>query len=157
MAGAGAEGGGASAFRRSAACCRASSPACASSRGTPAARSGPGYYAEADHYSADAAGHKRELIDAFVGIAAPSSVWDLGGDTGVFSRIASERGIPTVCFDVDPGCVEVNYREVVSKGQRNLLPLLMDLTNPSPAIGWDNRERASLAERGPADMALRSR
>jgi ribosomal protein L11 methylase PrmA len=113
-----------------------------------------GYYAEADHYTAEAAGHKRELIEEFLGIAGPSSVWDLGGNTGVFSRIASERGIPTVCFDVDPGCVEVNHREIVAKGQKHLLPLVMDLTNPSPAIGWDNRERASLAERGPADMAF---
>jgi hypothetical protein len=32
--------------------------------------------------------------------------------------------------------------------------LLLDLTNPSPGIGWENEERESLLERGPADMAL---
>ncbi len=30
----------------------------------------------------------------------------------------------------------------------------MDLTNPSPGIGWENGERMSLAERGPADAVL---
>jgi hypothetical protein len=113
-----------------------------------------GYYGEADHYSSEAADHKRALVQEYLKAAAPTSVWDLGGNTGPFSRIASEQGTPTVCFDVDPGCVEANYREVVAKGQRNLLPLVMDLTNPSPSIGWDNRERASLKERGPADMAF---
>jgi len=113
-----------------------------------------GYYGEADHYTAEASEHKRALVQDFVQAAAPASVWDLGGNTGPFSRIASAKGIPTVCFDVDPACVEANYRQVVSSGERNLLPLVMDLTNPSPAIGWDNRERAALRERGPADMAL---
>jgi hypothetical protein len=113
-----------------------------------------GYYGEADHYTAEAGDHKRALVEEYLTAAGPASVWDLGGNTGPFSRIASERGIPTVCFDIDPGCVEVNYREVVSKGQANLLPLIMDLTNPSPSIGWDNRERDSLRERGPADMAF---
>jgi hypothetical protein len=36
----------------------------------------------------------------------------------------------------------------------NLLPLLIDLTNPSPSIGWANEERDSFGRRGPADMVL---
>ena len=35
-----------------------------------------------------------------------------------------------------------------------ILPLVQDLTNPSPAIGWENREREQLESRGPADMVL---
>jgi hypothetical protein len=72
----------------------------------------------------------------------------------VFSRIAADRGIPTVSFDVDPACVEMNYQAAVAKGERNILPLLLDLTNPSPPIGWDNHERLSLLERGPVDTVL---
>src|SRR4030042_6020221 len=49
---------------------------------------------------------------------------------------------------------ERNYLECVAKSETNILPLLVDLTNPSPGIGWENRERMSLAERGPADTAL---
>jgi ribosomal protein L11 methylase PrmA len=113
-----------------------------------------GYYGEAESYSSEASTHKRALIEELVGQVSPQSVWDLGGNVGDFSRIASERGIRTVCFDADPGCVEANYERVVSKEEANLLPLLMDLTNPSPAIGWESRERMSLAERGPADMAF---
>jgi hypothetical protein len=55
---------------------------------------------------------------------------------------------------VDPGCVDINYRQVIANGETHLLPLVLDLTNPSPAIGWENRERMSILERGPADTVL---
>jgi hypothetical protein len=50
--------------------------------------------------------------------------------------------------------VEQNYRQVKGEKTENLLPLLIDLTNPSPSIGWANEERDSFGARGPADMAL---
>ena len=41
-----------------------------------------------------------------------------------------------------------------STEQDDILPLVLDLTNPSPGIGWENQERMSLIERGPADSAM---
>jgi hypothetical protein len=113
-----------------------------------------GYYAEDLGYADESFEHKKELVRKFVEEVAPQSVWDLGGNVGVFARIAAAQRIPTVCFDVDPSCVEANYRQVVADGEANILPLVLDLTNPTPATGWANRERLSLVERGPADMAL---
>jgi hypothetical protein len=84
----------------------------------------------------------------------PRSLWDLGANVGRFSRLGSSRGIPTIAFDLDPDCVETNYRRVRDERERNLLPLLLDLTNPSPAIGWANEERMTLAQHGPADLCL---
>jgi ribosomal protein L11 methylase PrmA len=112
------------------------------------------YYGEAESYSDEALEHKKSLITDFVASAAPATLWDLGSNTGMFSRIAASRGIRTVSFDADPASVEVNYRQVRAEGEQHLLPLVLDVTNPSPAIGWQNRERMSLVERGPADMAL---
>ena len=112
------------------------------------------YYEEADHYSDEAFERKRSLVDRFIGETSPASVWDLGGNIGVFARIASERGIPTVCFDLDEAAVEANYRRVREQAERHLLPLVLDLTNPSPALGWAGAERPSLAQRGPVDLAL---
>jgi len=71
-----------------------------------------------------------------------------------FSRIASDKGIQTISFDIDPAAVEKNYLECVRKGETNIFPLLLDLTNPSPNIGWENQERMSLFERGPADTVF---
>jgi len=112
-----------------------------------------GYYRD-DSYDAEAVEHKKQLVADFLDEAAPKNVWDLGANIGLFSRVASSRGIPTIAWDIDPGCVEINYRQVVSRGETNLLPLVLDLTNPSPSIGWENRERMSLLDRGPADTVL---
>ena len=113
------------------------------------------YYSDADSYTQEGNEHKRMLVSKLIDEVAPISVWDLGGNVGAFARIASEKGIPTVCFEFDSGCVEQAYRDgVVAAGDRNFLPLLQDLTNPSPRIGWENIERFSLADRGPADLAM---
>ena len=93
------------------------------------------------------------MVAEFVDQLHPRSVWDLGANTGVFSRIAGEKGIPTISFDNDPAAVEKNYL-TCRESEKNILPLVVDLTNPSPAIGWQNQERLSLAERGPADTVL---
>jgi ribosomal protein L11 methylase PrmA len=120
---------------------------------TPAGTEWADYY-QATNYSPVAMEHKRQWVAQIIDAVKPRLVWDLGANTGQFSRVASDRGIPTVAFDVDPAAVEKNYLQTRQLGEKNLLPLLMDLTAPSPAIGWDNRERMSLAERGPADLVL---
>ena len=112
------------------------------------------YYAEGHNYTKEGVEHKKRLVAEFLSAAGPKSVWDLGGNIGVFSRIASAKGIPTVCFDVDPSCVEANYRQAVADGEENVLPVLLDLTNPSPNIGWENQERLSIKDRGPTDTIL---
>ncbi len=111
-------------------------------------------YSKESTYSPDQRDQKGRIIAAFLDVARPASVWDLGANTGNFSRLASDRGIPTVAFDFDPACVEVNYREVKKRQETKLLPLLVDLLNPSPACGWVNRERASIFQRGRPDMVL---
>jgi ribosomal protein L11 methylase PrmA len=112
------------------------------------------HYYEETNYSPEGFERKKKIVEEFLDIIKPETVWDLGANTGVFSRLASRRGIQTVAFDVDYIAVEINYRDCLEKADKNLLPLVMDLTNPSPAIGWENRERKSLLERGPADAAL---
>jgi ribosomal protein L11 methylase PrmA len=113
-----------------------------------------GDYYEMTNYSGAAFEHKKELIASWVARVKPASVWDLGANDGTFSRLASSRQIPTVAFDIDPTAVEKNYRKVKADQEPHLLPLVLDLTNPSPALGWHNRERESIFTRGPADMVF---
>lgn len=112
-----------------------------------------GYYMDTN-YSADSFMRKKNIVSGFLNKVNSETVWDLGSNTGVFSRIAADKGMDVVSFDADHSCVEKNYAECIEKKRTNVLPILLDLTNPSPAIGWDNRERLSLSERGPADTAL---
>ncbi|GAH44905.1 unnamed protein product, partial [marine sediment metagenome] len=107
------------------------------------------YYRDSS-YSPGALEHKRQLVSQFLDTVHPRTVWDLGANVGMFSRVASKRGICTVSFDIDPAAVEKNYIECVKRGETNILPLVFDLTNPSPSIGWENKERMSIFERGPA-------
>ncbi len=113
-----------------------------------------GAYYQDTNYTNEAMQHKQTLVAQFLDQIKPRTVWDLGANIGVFSRLTSKRGALTISFDVDPAAVEKNYLEMKANRESNLLPLVLDLTNPSPALGWDNRERSSLGERGPADAAL---
>lgn len=111
------------------------------------------YYGETN-YSHEAFAAKRAMVAEFLSTLAPKTVWDLGANDGTFSRIAAETGAAVVSMDADPVAVERNYRRARDGGETRLLPLLVDLTNPSAGIGWANRERASLAERGPVDAVM---
>jgi ribosomal protein L11 methylase PrmA len=113
-----------------------------------------GDYYSATNYSDSSLNHKRQVVEDYLARVNPKTVWDLGANTGLFSRIAADRGIPTVAFDIDPAAVELNYLDCRKRDEKSMLPLLSDLTNPSPAIGWQNRERQSLIERGPCDTAM---
>jgi len=112
------------------------------------------YTASASHYTTTAFDAKRNVVQEFLERIKPRQVWDLGANTGEFSRLAAAQGIPTVAFDIDPAAVELNYQAVVTQKETHMLPLLMDFTNPSPGLGWHNHERDSLFERAPADALL---
>lgn len=111
------------------------------------------YYSDTN-YSEPAFNHKKELVKQFIENIKPKTVWDLGANTGIFSRIPSKMGIPTIAFDIDPVAVEKNYLECLKNEEKNLLPLILDLTNPSPCVGWENKERKSFLDRAPVDMVL---
>ncbi|HJZ05578.1 MAG: hypothetical protein XU08_C0001G0011 [candidate division WWE3 bacterium CSP1-7] len=111
-------------------------------------------YYENTNYSRGAFRNKAEIVERFVRSVKPRIVWDLGANTGEFSRVAMKSSKLIVSSDIDPAAVEINYREVKSKGENRILPLVLDLTNPSGALGWAGQERMSFAERGPADTVM---
>jgi hypothetical protein len=113
-----------------------------------------GEYYRDTNYSEAAATSKSEIIKEMLESTGAKSCWDLGSNNGLYSRIASEMGIRTVSFDLDHGVVESNYLACRTRKSKDILPLLMDLANPSPALGWSHLERPSLLDRGPADVCM---
>ena len=111
-------------------------------------------YDDNTSYGAEATAAKERLVAELVARTSGETVWDLGANTGRFSRIAAAAGRQVLSFDIDPAAVERNYRRLRDERREDILPLVMDLADPSPALGWAHRERASLTERGPADVAL---
>jgi hypothetical protein len=111
-------------------------------------------YTQDNNYTEAASRSKREMVVAMLRGTGAQMAWDLGANTGEYSRAAREVVPRVISFDLDPAAVERNYRRIRKDGETGILPLLLDLTNPSPAQGWAHRERLSLAERGPADALL---
>jgi len=109
------------------------------------------YYSETN-YDDIAFKEKKELVGKYLKLSKAQTVWDVGGNTGEFSRIASQQGLPTISFDIDPNAIEANYILTKQEQSTNILPLVLDLTNPSPNLGWNNEERISIYERKSPDM-----
>jgi len=119
----------------------------------PAGTEWADYYI-ANNYTGFAFDHKKVLVGDWLSKIAPKTIWDLGANTGFFSRVAAETGAYVISSDIDPAAVELNYRQVKENNEQNLLPLVLNLTNPSPSIGWQNRERDSFLQRGSVDAVL---
>ena len=113
-----------------------------------------GNYYENTNYSSESFNEKKEIISHFIDKVEPSSLCDLGSNRGDFARIASERNIKTLAFDIDPVAVEDNYRHVKKYKETNILPLLQDFNNSSPAIGFMNDERSDFCSRFKCDMVM---
>ncbi len=112
------------------------------------------YYANNNNYENESLSEKEKLVSAYVQSTTPHTVWDLGANDGRFSRIASQYCESVISWDIDPACVENNYLTTKERREKKILPLLMDLTNPSPDIGWSNNERDGFMRRGPCDALL---
>ena len=115
-----------------------------------------GEYYSATNYQDHSMQHKEEAVEKFLSSIQPSdlTVHDLGANDGHFSRIATKLGFAVVSQDIDSVAVEKNYLQVKRNKGENLLPLQLDLTNPSPAIGWSLAERMSFMERVDGKIVL---
>lgn len=110
------------------------------------------YYAHTN-YGGDASARKEQMVRDYLDMVAPQSAWDFGANDGRYSRLALARGGHVVAFDIDPVAVERSY-SAVKASRENMLPLLLDLTNPSPAIGFANQERTQIGARQRPDVIL---
>jgi hypothetical protein len=111
-------------------------------------------YYDDNTYTPEEFQHKARLVGEFLQRTESQRVWDLGANTGYFSQLAADLGLSTIAFDYDPACVERTYLEVKERRGTKLLPLVLDLFNPSPPSGWLNQERSSIFDRGNPDLVL---
>ena len=111
-------------------------------------------YADHTSYGDAATASKAGLVEAFVREVPGARAWDLGANTGRYSRIAADAGKRVLAFDIDPAAAEQHYRALKGEGRTDILPLVQDVANPSPGLGWAGRERRSLLERADPDVIL---
>jgi len=111
-------------------------------------------YGERNTYTDDDARRKDEFVREVATSRDWSLVWDLGANNGRYSRIAAEGARYVVAVDADQGPVELLYRTLRDEADERILPLTMNLADPSPGLGWRGLERKAMPGRGAPDLVL---
>ena len=111
-------------------------------------------YGASNSYTDADAEQKAEFVRSACASRRWELAWDLGSNDGRYARIAGERSRYVVALDGDHGAVEQLYRELRAEQEPAILPLTVDLVDPSPNLGWRGLERKALAERGRPDLVL---
>ena len=94
------------------------------------------------------------FVEEFVRRVAPRLLWDLGCNAGRYGEASLRAGAGYVVgLDSDSGALDRAFTRAEDR-QLDLLPLLVDLVNPSPNQGWRGTERESLTARGRPDAVL---
>lgn len=94
---------------------------------------------------------KHRLVERGAAMHGGDLAVDLGANTGVFSNILSKYYRYVIASDGDALAVEKNYNSLLFTESKTVLPLVLDLGNPSPALGWAGEERSSFHQRTAAD------
>lgn len=103
--------------------------------------------------SAEYLTEKKKLVSSFLNEMHYDSVIDLGANEGEFSLLCKKE-VLTVSTDFDSSCINSLYVSLKKHKRKNILPLVIDLTFPSPAMGWMNNERPSFFSRKKFDVGL---
>ena len=110
-------------------------------------------YYEETNYTDTSFSQKQIIVKKFLDVIKPEIVLDLGSNTGVFSKIAYEFTNNVIACDTDHESINRFYAEC-KKENNSILPLILDITNPSSSIGWMNKERNSFFDRIKPDTVL---
>ncbi len=111
-------------------------------------------YRASNTYSDDDDKRKQTFVAEVAASKQPTLTWDMGCNDGAYSRIAAESSERVVAFDFDHATVEALYRSLKQEGNTKILPLVGNLADPSPGLGWRGLERRTLADRGAPDLML---
>ena len=112
------------------------------------------YPAHMEHYGHLAVTFKLSFVRRLLERSTPGLVYDLGGNTGTYSRLAVEHCNRCVLYEADPLCVEEVYTKEKARGSGSILPLVMDITNPTPAVGLNLTERRGVFDRPKGALVL---
>lgn len=108
------------------------------------------YYNQTDHQVLQ---DKLAAVESVLERIKPGSVLDVGCNTGAFSELAARLGAEVTAVDSDHDSVERLYGHIKDKGLA-ITPLVADVLNPSPDLGWRNREYPALAGRLKSEAVL---
>lgn len=97
---------------------------------------------------------KAELVRRAVAGTGDRLVLDLGCNDGTYSKVAAQEGAYVIAADADEAVVDHLFASLRYHGRGRILPLVLDVADPSPGIGWRGRERQAFLERARPDVVL---
>ena len=97
---------------------------------------------------------KEHIIRNIIRELPVTSIIDLGCNDGHFAYIFAEHGFEVIAADSDSRSIGALYADVKNRQIKNILPLLLDVANPSPAIGFRNKERSAFHTRVKTEVVL---
>ncbi|MBO9684800.1 MAG: class I SAM-dependent methyltransferase, partial [Flavisolibacter sp.] len=111
------------------------------------------YYEEAGQRG-DYLAVKKQIISDWLSRLNIKTVFDAGANEGEFSELAAGFATYVISTDSDHSAISKLYQKVLQKKSSNIFPFVLDLANPSPAVGVNNKERPSFLERIKVDLTL---
>ena len=111
-------------------------------------------YDKTHSYGADDFAAKTAFVQKHAAAKTRNHIWDIGCNTGTFSRICSDHCQQVIALDGDHNAVEQLYLAEKRNAQSNILPLVMNLANMSPNHGWAGKERLAFDSRCKPDLVL---
>lgn len=111
-------------------------------------------YSDRAHYSDRDLAAKEDFVRRVAADAQPNQAWDVGANDGHFSRLIAEHAEHVLALDADHLVVDLLYRRLHEEGNEKILPLVVNLADPSPALGWRARERSPLWDRSAPDLVV---
>lgn len=111
-------------------------------------------YRQTSSYTDRDAELKAEFVRRAVATRRWGLAWDLGCNDGAYARIVAESATTVLAIDSDHATADALYRALREEGEARILPLVLDLADPSPGLGWRGAERGPLERRGSPELIL---
>jgi hypothetical protein len=106
-----------------------------------------GNYYDKTNYAQDAFNYKADLINLWVHRLTPKTLIDVGGNDGTFVRRIHHKLETAIVCDIDNNAVDFNYTTLKTNKENYIIPMVLDVLNPSAALGFNNKERDSFLNR----------
>jgi SAM-dependent methyltransferase len=111
-------------------------------------------YSDTHSYTDRDEQHQAEFVEGIIKEHYWNLVWDIGCNTGKFARLAARNAGYVIAMDGDQLVVERLYQQLKAEKNEKILPLVMNIADPSPNLGWRGLERKALPDRGRPDLVL---
>jgi hypothetical protein len=111
------------------------------------------YYEEA-FLREDYLKNKKKIVEEWINKIPAKKAVDIGANDGTFSEMLANKDIYTISADNDSLAVNNLYKKIRGTGAEKIHPLVLNLSNPTPAFGLNNEEHMSFIQRTKVDLVL---